>query len=391
MDVVIVNNGAALAEHVNALERLAAAAIEPNVFYEPWMLVPAVESFDRGTDLVFVLLYTPDPARASGPPLLCGFFPLVRERRNLGLPVSFLTSWQHLHAFLCTPLVRAGYAAPCLEAFFGWAATPAARAHLIELRVIPGEGPFRRALTDHFRRHQIPILHRTSYTRAFFRRPAPGGAPAAPALSRSRRNDLKRLERRFSEAGAVEYRALERGDDLESWLERFLACEAAGWKGKDCSALAMNERERSFFMAAARGAFQRDQLQLLALHLDGRPIAMRCSWRSPPGSYFFKPAYDEAYARFSPGVLLEMEALRRLQAQSEVQWMDSCTSPDNALLNELWPDRVAIETLWIPAGRGLGELLVSLAPLGRWLRRRAAELARRVPHRAPSPATPGEP
>src|SRR6185369_12429325 len=45
MSVVIADDLTALEKHVAAWEELAVAAIEPNVFYEPWMLMPALRAY----------------------------------------------------------------------------------------------------------------------------------------------------------------------------------------------------------------------------------------------------------------------------------------------------------------------------------------------------------
>src|SRR5207302_6985383 len=106
MSVVVVERASELAEYVSRWEELAAQAIEPNAFYEPWMLLPAVEFLGKGQDLLFVLVFAPDQKRPEGPPRLCGFFPLQR-RRWKRLPISFLSLWKHNYCFLCTPLISA--------------------------------------------------------------------------------------------------------------------------------------------------------------------------------------------------------------------------------------------------------------------------------------------
>ena len=40
----------------SASERLAESAIEPNVFYEPWMLLQAIEAFGQKVDFRFLLV-----------------------------------------------------------------------------------------------------------------------------------------------------------------------------------------------------------------------------------------------------------------------------------------------------------------------------------------------
>src|SRR5262249_17823157 len=75
MSVVIVDDLTALEKHIAAWEELAAAAIEPNVFYEPWMLMPALRAYGGAGRLFFALVQAPDPARPLGPPPLSGLFP----------------------------------------------------------------------------------------------------------------------------------------------------------------------------------------------------------------------------------------------------------------------------------------------------------------------------
>ena len=73
LSVMVVENLAALEPYVSAWEDLADAAIEPNVFYEPWMLMPAIRTFGAGRRFLFALILAPNPARPLGPPILAGF------------------------------------------------------------------------------------------------------------------------------------------------------------------------------------------------------------------------------------------------------------------------------------------------------------------------------
>src|SRR5262245_6769229 len=114
MSVVIVDDLTGLEEHIAAWEELAAAAIEPNVFYEPWMLMPALRAYGGAGRLLFALVQTPDPARPLGPPLLCGFFPLELKDHfdgiSKGLPLKTLCLWRKQEMiYLCAPLLRTGY------------------------------------------------------------------------------------------------------------------------------------------------------------------------------------------------------------------------------------------------------------------------------------------
>ncbi len=47
------------------------------------------------------------------------------------------------------------------------------------------------------------------------------------------------------------------------------------------------------------------KLMMLSLTIDGKPIAMKCNLLSGNGAFAWKITYDEDYARFSPGCILE--------------------------------------------------------------------------------------
>ena len=82
----------------------------------------------------------------------------------------------------------------------------------------------------------------------------------------------------------------------------------------------------------------------------GRAIARRLSFTAGEGAYAFKTAYDERFARCSPGVMLEADNVRQLDAAPGVQWMDSFTADANLALERMWPERRRIETLAAPLG-----------------------------------------
>jgi hypothetical protein len=52
----------------------------------------------------------------------------------------------------------------------------------------------------------------------------------------------------------------------------------------------------------------------------------------------FKTAYDESYARFSPGLLLQIENLDMLERPG-LDWMDSCAAENHPMIDNLWTER----------------------------------------------------
>src|SRR5215475_5688741 len=237
MWVVIVDDLTALEKHIAAWEELAAAAIEPNVFYEPWMLMPALQAYGAAVRLLFALVQTPDPARPLGPPLLCGFFPLELKDHSDSiskrLPLKTLCLWRKQEMiYLCAPLLRAGYGREALAAFFDWLAAGDHNCSLMEFGFVTGEGPFHHLLLDYLNLHLKFTYVTEAFTRALFRPAADAEDYLRSALGRFRRKEFKRLEKRLAETGRLEYTTLEQGGDVDAWVEEFLEFEAKSWKGK---------------------------------------------------------------------------------------------------------------------------------------------------------------
>ncbi len=375
MSVVVVEDVAALEAYAQEWQDLASAALEPNVFYEPWLLLPALRAFGASDRLQFVLVLAADPARPSQPPLLCGLFPLERRNHFEGLsrklPFKTLRFWRKPEiTYLCTPLLRADVAREALAAFFDWLAAGSHGCSLLEFNFVSGEGPFHRLLIDHCNEHQTLTCVTHTFTRALLRPADDAETFIRAAVRPGRLRELRRHERRLADAGPLAYRTLEPGDDVDAWIEEFLNVEAISWKGKGGRALVRDESEQAFFREVAREAFRRGQLMMLALRLNGRTIAHKCNFLSGSGSFAFKIAFDEEHARHSPGVLLELENIRRLHARPEIAWMDSCAAETHPMLDRLWPERRAIENLVIGTGTSPGGLVVAAIPLLKWLNRR---------------------
>jgi GNAT acetyltransferase-like protein len=371
--VVVIDDLREMADYAAAWDDLAAAAIEPNPFYESWMLVPAIAPYTVGRDVRFVLFFATDEAHPQKPKVLCGLFPLEISNRYKGLsrklPVRTLSLWKHKYCYLCTPLVRAGYEQQCLEAFLDWLARDGAGCQLMEFRSIGSEGSFHRALVDEFNRRGTLSFVSECFTRAMFRPARDPDDYIRKAISGDHKKSFRRLQRRLGEQGNLQYVSLGPDDDPRSWIEEFLKLEAISWKGKQARALVSQAADQAYFEEVAMEAFRRGRMMMMAARLDGRAIAHKCNFLAAPGSFAFKIAYDEEYARYSPGVLLEFENIRRLHQMPEIEWMDSCSNRGNSMINRIWTERLTIKDVVIGTGRGAGELWVSLMPFLKWLNR----------------------
>jgi CelD/BcsL family acetyltransferase involved in cellulose biosynthesis len=99
----------------------------------------------------------------------------------------------------------------------------------------------------------------------------------------------------------------------------------------------------AFFREVCEGFAAVGRLQLFELHGGGRTVAMKCNLVAAPGLFTVKIAHDEELGKFSPGVQLEVENVEKFH-ETDLDWMDSCATPENETFNRLWPDRRRIAT-----------------------------------------------
>ena len=324
-----------------AWDALAACASEPNPFLESWYLLPALGALDPKAKAK-ILLFEVDGD-------LAGLMPLASGRRYYTWPIPNLSAWTHPNAFLGAPLVAAGLEQTFWRELLSWADNNAGIALFLHLADLPLEGPLHCALTEVLAEQArlAGVVH--CEERAMLASDETPEAYFAASLSGKKRKELRRQFARLSELGEV---AVERRHDaqgLQPWIEDFLALEAAGWKGKAGSAVACRDDTATLFRQVLTGAVAQGRLERLSLTLDGRPIAMLATFLCPPGAYSYKTTFDENFARFSPGVLLQRENLDIL-ARDDVAWSDSCASADHPMIDHIWRERRAIGRLSIAIG-----------------------------------------
>lgn len=143
------------------------------------------------------------------------------------------------------------------------------------------------------------------------------------SMSAKKRKELRRQRKRLEDEGPLAFKRENGLDGIEQWIADFLRIEAAGWKSEAGSALANAPATQRFFTETLVEAARAGRLERLALKLDGKAIAMLATFLAPPGAYSFKTTFDEAYARFSPGLLLQLENLDLL-TRPGIEWADSC-------------------------------------------------------------------
>lgn len=331
-------------EDLIAWDALARCACEPNPFLESWHLLPSLQALDPKGKAPILRL------EADGD--LAGMVPLLRKRRHGRWPLPHLAAWTHPDAVPTAPLVATGLEPAFWRAVLAWADRHAGAALFLHLPDIPLEGPLHRALANVLAEQgrSAALVHRRS-----------SEAPAAD------RQELRDRLARLSELGDVTFTKGLDGEGLDAWIANFLALESSGWKGRAGIALASRAETEKLFREVLAAACAQDRLERQALLLDGRPIAMAANFLTPSGAFSYKTAFDENFARYSPGVLLQCENLPMLD-RTDIAWTDSCAAADHPMIDHIWRERRTIGCWSIAIGGR-----VRRAIFGRLLR---TELAR---------------
>lgn len=345
--------------------RLVERALEPNVFYEPPLLQSALKAWGTSQHVGIVAVDAPRRKWPDGPRVLCGLFPIVHTRHAGQRCVAL---WRHHQCYLSTPLIRTDVAQETLNTFLDFLASPAMRVPLMRMEMSPGEGPFHKLLVETLHHRQQGYLTLDRYTRAFFLREFSADDFLQNNLSRKRRHELKRQLRRLEEQHRVSFRSLNDAGDVDAWVDQFLRLESSGWKQRSATALACEATDATFFRDALRTAHERGSLMMMSLDVNDVPVAMKCNLLSGQGGFAFKIAYDERFAEYSPGALLELENIRQLHSLPTTLWMDSCAMPSHSLINPLWPDRRIVQTILFSTGCAPGDLTIATTPLLKWIR-----------------------
>ena len=161
-------------------------------------------------------------------------------------------------------------------------------------------------------------------------------------------------------------------------VDEYIALEARGYKGAQGIAMTAVPGEPEYFADMCRRFAAAGRLRLLALQAGDQLLAMEIWVRGGQGLFMFKISYDDHYARFGPGVILQTEAKQVFHDETDAQWIDTCSSEGNESLLRLYPERRRIEMLAVILGKSVVDrAVVALFEAARPLHKRWYELRRR--------------
>lgn len=355
---------------------LSQRAIEPNPFYEPDHLIAMCEHVRPHEEHSLVMV------RERGSNRLNGLFPVTVKGWRDGFPGG--ATYMSFDSLIgqTVPLVAGEEPHTVWAAFLDFVAKSPELPNIVHLHEFYADSPAGLALA---RAEKQMLAVRKTESR--FQR-----AVAVNLCSHERyverwpnrkAQNIRRRLKKLAAAGAVELDIVETSDPaFEPVLAEILELERASWKGRAGTALASQEATRRFTRAAYAAGGKSPEIHLATLRLDGKLIAGDINLIAQKRAYFIKSAYDEAYSKYGPGMILFTYALEEMLKEGRYERLDSCADGGHPL-EEIWLERERVERCFVAAGepeneraiRGMMARRSALFRL-RGAARRASELVR---------------
>lgn len=114
---------------------------------------------------------------------------------------------------------------------------------------------------------------------------------------------LRRRQNYFQRKGRLTFKTLT-GRSILSCLDEFFDQHISRWKGSGTPSLFLQERNRTFYRELALAMAKNGWLLMSVVELDGRPLAMHYGFDYNGKLLWYKPSFDPAHAKHSPGLVL---------------------------------------------------------------------------------------
>lgn len=330
-----------------AWDDLARRTLEPNVFLSPWMAKARLRHLpDLAGARALVAWRGPAEARQ-----MVGLALLVRGRGRHLNPFPLLRP-PDVYAPLSTPLLAPEAPAETWGAILD--ALSRAGIAALALPLLGAGGPVAASLREAAEGSGRPIARLGVHERAFLDSTLAGAAYVRAELPRRRRREASRQRNRLSELGALGFAVARSEAEIGPALETFLRLEASGWKGRAGTDLATASGGAAFMRDASAAGAGEGAFRVVSFTLGERVVAAGLVAVAGGRAFYVKTAYDEEFARYSPGFLLTLDLTEHLLDDPAIATADSVALADHPMIDRIWTARQGIESLCVATRSGAG-------------------------------------
>lgn len=340
-----------------------------SVFMTPDWIVPWWQSFGRGMGELLVAVLKENGRIAGVCPLV------VRDEGRFGWRVRKVVGLTNCHtpkfdfALGGDPERLLVALLDCLSETVGW--------NILQFDYVPAESPTLEALQRLGSGGRLIVRREVSMRSPFVE--VRGGFDAHyQSLSKKFRQNTDYAFRGLGKLGPVEFEEIRESSDLTGELREGFEIEKASWKGAQGTAILDKREEWGLYLNVAQRAAAKGGLRLYFAKVGGKRVAFFYCLSYRGVVSLLKVAYDPAFAKYSPGTLLQRWVLARLYAERETLRYDMLGVDDEWKLR--WTNSVSeLQAVTVfradVSGRLLYEMRYGLRDRARrvaWLRSAAA-------------------
>lgn len=325
------------------LDFLSNRAMEPNVFFTSRFLAPAMPRLeDREIRLAIVR----DESESHSRLRLLMPFSVERPGFSIGAPI--VRAWANSFGPLGTPLVDAEGAGEIMDHFLE--AMGREEMRLPSVLVLPDirlNGPFAQMARAISMSRNLPVDVTNEHARPMLDSLKDGDSYLRDSIKASHMREMRRQWGHLARLGSATYEVARQPKEILMRMEEFLLLEASGWKGKKRSAMLSDRLRAAFAREAVNNLAEIDAARIHTIDLDGKAIASMIVLIMNGEAYTWKTAFNEDFARYSPGKLLTAQITDWHLDDANIIRTDSCALPDHPIMSRLWREREAMGTLII--------------------------------------------
>jgi len=188
-----------------------------------------------------------------------------------------------------------------------------------------------------------PTFRAVEFRPAHYLLTNPSAESVMAAVGKGFRSDLRRRARKLQRAGLVEYRVHRDPEDINNAFDKFVALEAAGWKGNNPKgkAIALSPKVHRKFSGVIELLSVSGACEIHSLWAGDECIAALIGFLGGGEMYSFKTTYNEAWKNVSPSQLLLEHVVRHCCDEATIDtinfgWESKRIKPWNPLSCGLW-------------------------------------------------------
>lgn len=138
------------------------------------------------------------------------------------------------------------------------------------------------------------------------------------------KKSLRRHHNFFARQGELEFLNLERAEDVLPWLEPFFEQHIGRWAATDTPSQFRDPAQRQFYREMVTALAPEGWLLFSVVLFQGTPLAFHLGFDYGERIIWYKPAYNVAFARHSPGEVLIKGLLELALARRVAEFDFSC-------------------------------------------------------------------